>query len=164
MNKVELIKFDSLPKNVEELKAVADMSTPFKTAALSVLAFLQYENSPETAFEMIDYLKGPQPLSNLDKQFIRDRLAEKGYVIRSYFEGTSPENDYTLPEAPYVIEVSDNPYSYTNEHYATLYLKSSGADNLRQITLREKADGSWCLWEHTFLSDIRVPKSQNPWA
>lgn len=164
MNKTEIITFDSLPTSVDELKAVADMSTPFKTAALSVLAFLEYENNPEEAIEMINFLKGPQPLSNLDKQFIRDRLYEKGYVIRSYFEGTSPENDYTIPEAPYRIEVSDNPYSYTNEHYATLYLKSSGADSLRQITLRETADGNWCLWQHTFLSDIRVPKSQNPWA
>ncbi len=164
MNRVEIITFDKLPTNVYELKSMADMSTPFKTAALSVLAFLQYENDPEAAFEMIDYLKGPQPLSNLDKQFIRDRLEEKGYVIRSYFEGTSPENDYTLPVAPYSIEVSDNPYSYSNEHYATLYLKSSGADSLRQVTLREKGDGTWCLWGHTFLSDIHVPKSKDPWA
>lgn len=164
MNKTEIISFDSLPTNVEELKAMADLSTPFKAAALSVLAFLEYDNNPEASLEMVNFLKGPQPLSNLDRQFISDRLTDKGYVMRSYFEGTSPENDYTIPAAPYKIEVSDNPYSYTNEHYATLFLKSSGADNPRQITLREKADGTWCLWQHTFLSDVRAPKSTDPWA
>ena len=164
-SKTENVTFNRLPTNVDEMKSLAvDMSQPFKVAALSVLAFLEYENDPEAAFEMIDYLRGPQPLSNLDKQFIRDRLEGKGYVIRSYFKGTSPENDYTIPDAPYSVEVSDNPYSYANEHYITLYLKSSGADSLRQITLRQKQDGKWCLWQHTFLSDIRVPKSQNPWA
>ena len=164
MNKVEVFSFDSLPASVDELKAIADMSTPFKTAALSVLAFAYYEKDEQTAVDMVNFLKGPQPLSNLDKQFIHDRLFEKGYVMRSYFEGTSPENDYALPEPPYKIEVSDNPYSYTNEHYATLYLKSSGADSLRQITLREKGDGTWCLWGHTFLGDVRIPKSQDAWA
>ena len=164
MNKVEIITFEKLPAGVGELREMADLSSPFKVAALSVLAFAYYEKDPETALEMVDFLKGPQPLSNLDKQFIRDRLLDKGYVVRSYFEGTSPENDYEIPAAPYSIEVSDNPYSYTNEHYATLFLKSSGADSLRQITLREKADGNWCLWQHTFLSDVRAPKSSDPWA
>lgn len=165
MNKTEILSFQTLPKNVEELRAAADMRTPFRTAALSVLAFLQYDNDVQSAIDMINYLKGPQPLSVFDTQFIRDRLGGKGYVMRSYFRGTSPENNYTIPPAPYEIEVSDNPYSYTNEGYATLYLRSSGADSLRGVTLRQKpSTGEWFLWNHTFLSDIRVPQSENPWA
>ena len=165
MNKTEVITFDVLPKNVEELKAIADMRTPFQTAALAVLAFTQYENDVPSSIEMINYLKGPQPLSVMDTQFIRDRLRGKGYVMRSYFRGTSPQNDYTIPAPPYAIEVSDNPYSYTNEGYATLYLHASGADSPRGITLRQKpSTGEWFLWQHTFLSDIRMPQSQNPWA
>lgn len=163
MNKTERILLPTLPANVDELRAMADLSTPFRTAALAVAAFCRYEQDPEAALAMVDFLKGPQPLSTFDKQFIRDRLAGKGYVVRSYVTGTSPANDYALPPAPYEILVSDNPYSYTNEGYATLYLHSSGADSPRQITLRRKGDGQWLLWQHTFLSDIRPPKSQNPW-
>ena len=165
MNKTEVITFDTLPRNVDELRAIADMSTPFKTAALAVLAFTQYENDVQASIDMVNFLKGPQPLSVFDTQFIRDRLQGKGYVMRSYFRGTGPQNDYTIPAPPYAVEVSDNPYSYTNEGYATLYLHSSGADSPRGVTLRQKpSTGEWFLWQHTFLSDIRVPQSQNPWA
>ena len=164
MNKKEVITFEKLPESVEELKAMADLSSPFKAAALAVAAFAHYEKHPEETIRMINFLKGPNDLSVMDTQFIRDRLRGKGYVIRSYFEGTSPENDYAAT-APYKVEVSDNPYSYTNEGYAVLYLKSSGADSLRPVTLRNKpSTGEWFLWQHTFLSDIRIPKSQDAWA
>lgn len=164
MNKTERILLPALPKNVTELQTMADLSSPFRTAALAVAAFCRYEEDPEAALAMVDFLKGPQPLSVYDRQFIRDRLAGKGYVVRSYISGTSPEKDYALPPAPYEIVVSDNPYSYTNEGYAVLFLHSSGADSPRQITLRRKGDGSWLLWQHTFLSDVRAPKSAAPWA
>ena len=165
MNKTERIVFSALPTNVDELRAMADLSTPFQTAALAVAALCRYETDPEAAIAMLNWLKGPQPLSVLDQQFLRDRLAGKGYVVRSYVTGTSPTNDYALPPAPYEIAVSDNPYSYTNEGYAVLWLQSSGADSPRQVTLRRKGDGQWLLWQHnTFLSDVRIPKSPDPWA
>ena len=158
------ITFNSLPKSVDELKQIANFSTPFNTAALAVAVMCNYENNPEETYNMIDFLKGPAELSPMDKQFIRDRLAGKGYVPRSYFAGTSPQNNYT-PSVPYTVDVSDNPYSYTNEGYATLWLKSSGADSPRQITLRLKpSTGEWFLWQITFLSDIRIPAEQDPWA
>lgn len=165
MNKKEIMTFQTLPTDVEQLRAMADMRTPFRTAALSVLAFLQYENDVQSAIDMVNFLKGPQPLSVMDTQFIRDRLRGKGYVVRSYFRGTSPANNYTLPAPPYAIEVSDNPYSYVNDGYAVLYLKSSGADSPRPVTLRLKpSTGEWFLWQHSFLADVRAPQSENPWA
>ncbi|MBR0413178.1 MAG: hypothetical protein IJI47_06400 [Eubacterium sp.] len=167
MNKSEVVTFDYLPKNVAELQPLAEQcfGSPFKMAALSVAVMMNYEADKGTTVEMINYLRGPRPLSPFDIQFLRDRLGGKMYVVRSYFNGTSVENDYTIPPAPFAIEVSDNPYSYQNEDYATLYLHSSGADNPRPVTLRLKpSTGQWFLWEHTFLADIRQPQSQNPWA
>ncbi len=164
MNKTEIITFEKLPASIEELKQMADLNSPFKTAALAVAVFANYEKNVDATVEMLNFLRGPRPLSQYDIQFIRDRLAGKGYVIRSYFKGTSPANDYT-PSAPYQVEVSDNPYSYTNEGYATLWLKSSGADSPRQVTLRNKpSTGEWFLWEAMFLGDIRIPASQDEWA
>ena len=160
----EIITFNSLPKNSEELKQIADFSSPFNVAAAAVAVMCNYENDAEGTYDMIDYLKGPADLSVMDKQFIGDRLRGKSYVPRSYFKGTSPQNNYT-PAQPYTIEVSDNPYSYTNEGYATLWLTSSGADSPRQVTLRKKpSTGEWFLWQIMFLSDIRIPAEQDPWA
>lgn len=167
MNKSEVVTFDYLPKNVAELQPLAEQcfGSPFKIAALSVAVMMNYEADKDATVEMINYLRGPRPLSPFDIQFLRDRLGGKMYVVRSYFNGTSVENDYTIPPAPFAIEVSDNPYSYQNADYATLYLHSSGADNPRPVTLRLKpSTGQWFLWEHTFLADIRQPQSQNPWA
>ncbi len=167
MNKTEMITFDALPKSLAELTPLAEecFASPFKMAALAVAVLTNYEVDRDATIEMLNYIKGPRPLSNLDIQFLRDRLAGKMYVVRSYFEGTGVDNNYTVPPAPYRIEVSDNPYSYQNEGYATLYLKSSGADNPRPVTLRLKpSTNQWFLWEHTFLSDIRPPRAQDEWA
>lgn len=164
-NKTESIVFAKLPDTLDEFKALpqAAMATPFDTAALTVLAFCFYPKNKELSIAMLDHLRGPRPLSNLDKQFIADRFRDKDYVPRSYFKGATPENNY-LPQTPYTIAVSDNPYSYTNENYATLYICSGGADSSRQVQLRLAKDGKWYLWEQFLLSDIRKPASQDPWA
>ena len=73
-------------------------------------------------------------------------------------------NGYT-PAMPYTIKVRDNPYSYPEENWATMHIKSSGADSDRQIKLRRKpSTGQWFLNEIQCLSDIRVPAEADPWA
>ncbi len=112
---------------------------------------------------MLGFLKGPGSISEMEKQFIADRFRDSDYVPRSYFNGAVPGNDYA-PSAPYTITVSDNPYSYTNEGYAVLYIRSGGADSPRSVKLRLAKDGKWYLWEQFLLSGIRAPESSNPWA
>ena len=68
MNKTEIITFEKLPANVEELKQLADLSSPFKTAALAVAAFADYENNVDATLEMLNFLRGPRPLSQYDIQ------------------------------------------------------------------------------------------------
>ena len=89
----------------------------------------------------------------------------KSYVTRSYFAGSSPENDYT-PAPPYTVSVIEYQNSRENAGYIKLFLKSSGADSPRQITLRQKpSTGEWFLWEFDgILSGIRIPKSADKWA
>ena len=164
-NKSEKIVFNSLPETYEQFISLpqAKLSTPFETAAMTVLAFCYYPLNKDLCLQMLDYLRGPRPLSGYDKQFIRDRFMDKDYVPRSYFEGATPDNDYQ-PKEPYTIIVSDNPNSYVNEGMTRLFLRSGGADSLRQIDLRKAKDGKWYLWEQYILSDIRQPESSNPWA
>lgn len=157
--------FNSLPKNVAELQRLpeAKLSTPYATAALTVLALTRYEESPEDCIEMLNFLKGPEEVSTYEKQFIRERLKDKYYKTFSFFKGTRPDNNYT-PTKPYSVTVSSNPYSFDNDGWATLYLTSSGADSPRPVKLRKKpSTGEWFLNEIQFLSDIRLPANQDKW-
>ncbi|MCR5801427.1 MAG: hypothetical protein K6G57_03745 [Lachnospiraceae bacterium] len=159
------ITFAKIPETLDEFKALpqAAMATPFDTAAMTVLAFCVYPKNKDAAIEMLNFLKGPQPLSNYDLQFIRDRFMDKDYVPRSYFKGATPDNDYT-PSEPLTVSPFENPYSYENEGYAKIFLQSGGADSPRFVNLRKAKDGKWYLWEQYILVDVRQPESSNPWA
>ena len=164
-NKTVDVVFNLLPETLEQFRALpqADLSTPFDTAALTVLAFCFYPQDKELCIAMLDSIKGPKPLTPYEKQFIADRFCDKDYVPRSYFEGATPANDYA-PQKPYTVKVSENPYSYQNEGYATLYIRSGGADSPRSVQLRLAKDGKWYLWDQFLLADIRKPESSDPWA
>ena len=165
---MERITFDTLPESLDAFKSVAEarQNSPFGTAALTVLAFCVYPKNKELSLNMLDLLRGPRPLSVMDKQFIADRFRDKDYVPRSYFVGATPDNNYE-PSEPLTIKFFENPYARQNidEGYLTLLVESGGADSPRQIRLRTKpSTGEWFLWEQFILSDIRPPVSSDPWA
>lgn len=165
-NNSETYSFSAIPSNVEELKAIneASLDTPYKTAALAVLALCNFEKSADKTYEMLDFLNGPDDVSPYTKQFIRDRLNGKYYKTFSFFAGATPENGYK-PSEPYTITVSSNPYSFPEENRATLYVKSAGADSERPIALRKKpSTGQWFVTDIQCLADIRIPVEQDPWA
>ena len=165
-NHTETFTFSALPQNVAQLQALpeASLDSAFKTTALTILALCRYETSPEDAFAMLDFLKGPAEVSGYEKQFIRERLQGKAYIPRSYLAGATPQNGYQ-PTKPYTVTVIENPYSFDNENWATLYVASGGADNPRNIKLRKKpSTGQWFLNDIQCLSEIRVPVSDDPWA
>lgn len=165
-NQSQTFVFPTLPADAEALRKLpeAALDTPFRTAALALSALCSYERDEAAALAMLDVLKGPEPLSVYEKQFLRDRLKGKQYKVNSFFAGASVDNGYQ-PSVPYTITVSDNPYSYPDANWATLYVKSAGADSPRPIKLRKKpSTGQWFLNELQCLADIRVPKEQDPWA
>ncbi len=161
------ITWNSLPQNLEELKALpeAALKTPEGTAALTIAALCVYPRDKEECHRMLDFLRGPRPLSPMDKQFIRDRFMDgKDYIPRSYFKGATPQNDYT-PDVPYVIELEDSKAPMADQGYKILLVRSGGADSARSITLRNKpSTGEWFLWDQMLLAGIRVPVSQDAWA
>ena len=166
INRSERFTFSSLPKNLGELQALpeASMDTPFKTAALTLLALCRFEESSDSTYEMLDFLKGPEKVSPYERQFIKERLRDRYYIPFSYFLGATPENSYT-PTPPFTVEVYENPYSFDNENWVTLWVKSGGADSMRSIKLRKKpSTGQWFLNDIQCLSEIRVPKEADPWA
>lgn len=165
-NRKEEFTFAKLPESLAELQATPEavLDTPFKAAALTVCALCAYAADKNIGIEMLNWLKGPKPLTPYEISFIDDRLRDgKTYVPFSYFKGATPENDYT-PDEPFTVTVESNPYSDDNEGYMKLFIKSGGADSAREVILRLKGDGKWLLWDQMLLPDIRVPKSANPWA
>lgn len=167
-NKTYTVTLSEIPANLDALKMMPEgaLKEPQYAAALTIAALCVYPVDKEACFEMLNYLCGPRGLSVSDKQFIADRFRDKDYVPRSYFVGATPDNNYE-PSQPYTIKFFENPYARDNidEGYLTLQVESGGADSPRQIRLRTKpSTGEWFLWEQFILSDIRPPKSANPWA
>ena len=165
-NKKETFTFNALPESLAEMQALpeASLDCPYKTAALTVCAICAYAADKNIGLEMLNWLRGPRPLGAGEISFLNDRFRDgKTYVPFSYFKGATPENDYT-PEQPFTITIESNPYSDANQGYKKLFVKSSGADNAREIVLRMKGDGQWLLWDQAILVGIREPKSADPWA
>ena len=161
----ETFTFTALPESLAEMQALpeAAMDTPFKTAALTVCALCAYAADKSVGTEMLNFLRGPRPLSNHDISFLNDRFSDGHHVPFSYFKGAVPANNYT-PDTPFTITVTSGPYSDANEGYKKLYIKSGGADSPREIVLRKLGDGRWMLWDQFLLVSIRKPKSDDPWA
>lgn len=164
---MELV-FEKLPANLEEMKQLeyASLSKPEYAVVLFLAAMKAYVTDKEAAYEMIQFLQGPRELTNMDKQFLKDRMIDKSdYIVESYFKGATVENNYT-PTLPYTVTVKENPYSHSVEGYAKLFLKSAGGDTERPVTVRLKpSTGQWFLWEQSsVLMGIRIPVSKDPWA
>lgn len=161
------ITWKKLPVTLEEMQQLpeAALQRPEHTAALTVAALCVYPENKEECIRMLNWLRGPRPLSVFEQQFLRDRFMDgRGYIPRSFFAGAVPENEYT-PDLPYTITMSDSHATIAEEGYRIMDLKSGGADSARPVTLRLKpSTGQWFLWDQMLLGMIRVPKSQDPWA
>ena len=164
-NKKETFTFAALPESLAQLQALpeASLDSPYKTAALVLCALCAYAADKQIGTEMLNWLRGPRPLSNQDISFLNDRFRDGVDVPFSYFKGATPDNNYT-PTQPFTVTVESNPYSDANPGYMKLFLRSGGADNPREVVLRKKGDGQWMLWDQFLLVGIRQPKSADPWA
>lgn len=166
--KKETFTFDRIPETVDEMKALpqANLQNPFGVVALVILAMNNFNKDLDKCKDMLAFLKGPGTLMNQEISRMNDQLKGKDYLMRSYFEGTSPENNYK-PTEPYKITVFDHPNSYDNEKdgYVTLWVKSSGSDSDRQVRLRKKqSTGEWFLNEEYLTPGIKTPQEADPWA
>jgi len=164
-DKGETITFSRLPVSVDDLKNMDEsyFKDYYTAAAIYVATCCLYEDNTDECLDMIDYLNGPDDVSKYDIEYIRDRLSGKQYKTYSYFEGASPDNDYTASQ-PYTITVNNNPYSFDEDNIAKLYMQSSGSDSERFITLRLKpSTGIWYFVESGLFADIKIPVSEDPW-
>lgn len=160
------VVFPELPTNLDMIKSLpeAGLKEPHYAAALLIPALCLWPTDQSMALGMLNFLGGPKELTPRTIQFMNDRFRDKAYLPFSYFQGSTPENDYR-PTMPFTVRISAVPTSFDEPGYAKLYLKSSGADSPRPVQLRFKeSTGQWFLWDQMLLSEIRVPGSKDPWA
>lgn len=166
-NRQERFTFISLPESLAEMQALpeAALDTPYKTAALTVLALCAYAADRNIGTEMLNWLRGPRPLNGQEISFLNDRFRDgKTYLPFTYFVGSTPDNDYT-PVQPYTIIIESNHVSNAEAGYMKLFIPCGGADAPRPIKLRLRgSDGKWFLWEQYLLTGVRTPKAADPWA
>lgn len=165
-NKSETFTFTELPESLAQMQALpeASLDSPFKAAALTVCALCAYAADKNIGTEMLNWLRGPRPLNGTEISFLNDRFRDgKTYIPFSYFEGATPDNDYT-PSEPFRVTVQSTHVSGEEQGYMKLFIPCGGADSPRPIKLRMKGDGKWFLWEQYLLTGIRTPKSADPWA
>lgn len=165
--KTEKVGLSLLPEDVNEMKQMPEfnLADPVKVVALTIASLVVYTKNKDKGIEMLNLLKGPEPLAIRDLQFLSDRLTGKTYIPLSYFDGATDENDYA-PNKPYTIKIIEQSNSREENDYIKLFVTSGGADNERPIKLRlKKSTNEWFLYEFSSLiSNIRIPKSTDKWA
>lgn len=166
-SKRESFTFAELPESLAKLQSLpeADLDTPYKTAALTVLALCAYAADKNIGIEMLNWLRGPRPLNGQEIAFLNDRFRDgKTYLPFTYFTGSTPDNNYT-PTEPYTLTVESNHVSDAEAGYKKLFIPCGGADDPRPVMLRQRgSDGKWFLWEQYLLTGVRTPKAADPWA
>ena len=164
-NTCETFTFTALPESLAELQALpeAALDTPFRTAALTVLALCAYAADRQIGTDMLNWLRGPRPLNGQEISFLNDRFRDgKTYLPFTYFAGSTPDNNYT-PNQPYTIRVESNHVSGEEQGYMKLFIPCGGADSPRPIKLRQRgSDGKWFLWEQYLLTGVRTPSPPIP--
>lgn len=86
-SKRERFTFAALPESLAEMQALpeASLDTPFKTAALTVLALCAYAADKSIGTEMLNWLRGPRPLNGQEISFLNDRFRDgKTYLPFTY--------------------------------------------------------------------------------
>ncbi|MBE6887630.1 MAG: hypothetical protein E7484_04315 [Ruminococcaceae bacterium] len=157
--------FNVLPQTADDIRALLEIypqSDRHNTTAFFMASLVRYIEDAGDGLAMIDVLKGPQPLSDTEKAFIKERFSDKKYLPKSYFEGATPENNYE-PDTPWTIVVSNEAVS-APEGYSYTTVSSGGADSPRRVCLRIKGDNHY-IWEYNgVLLGIRLPAEEDPWV
>lgn len=170
----------AIPASVDDFVSWRDSvaTTPEGGAAVFVMALLKYSEDQKLGQHFLtvaidaqwltnkaDGYKGKAPLPRY-LQALKERIAGRPYVARSYLQGTSPENNYSaqFPATLKILEQSRDQASNARNRNGSgsvkLFVYSSGADSPRPIELRRNDKGLWKAYNWSSLeSGVRPPKT-----
>lgn len=160
------VEFGGIPQTIEQFITLHEQiaQTPEGGAAAVVVALLVYAADEALGRQCLTIVVDQDELQDGSNgyqgkqlpaqrlQFVRSQLKGREYLPRSYIQGTTPQNGYALPEPPYRIVCSSNPYSGDREtgRYK-VFVACSGADSPRPVTLKRNDKGIWKVTEWSSL-------------
>ncbi len=169
---LKAVKVDKIPTSVDEfLKLRNDIATsPQGGAAMFIIALKMYVENPEVGAQCLviatdrsrltsgDVYKG-FAVSPMDMNRIKSQLQQYAYLPNSYFKGTSPADGYKV-KLPAKISCSSTRYSGNMlSGKFKVFVKCSGADSQRPISLVKNKKGYWKAKEwSTIIMGIRAPE------
>jgi hypothetical protein len=146
----------ALPTTVEEFLSLRNdlATTPQGGAAVYAAALCVYAGDPALGLQLLTIATDASELHDgttyknkglggVRERALKDRIGAKPYVARSYFQGTSPENGYTLPSGPLSVNIRHQDRDPIGEDTAKLFVHSTGADSPRPIHLKKNNRGLW---------------------
>ena len=152
------VQIEELPRSVEEFVALQSRvaQTPQGGAAMMVIALLLYTSDRELGERClaaaVDQGRleegsggfGGWRLRRADLRLIETQLERQPYIPHTYIKGTEAREKYRLPEPPYVLAFTDNPYSGDVEtgRYK-VFVECTGAAMPRPVRVRRGEDGLW---------------------
>ena len=169
------INIEKIPSSIEAFVSLRDglAQSPEGGAAIFVTALIVYtEDQPlgrqclTIAADRARLREGSTgykgwELIQPELRKIDERIKQRSYVARSYVLGTSADAAYALPAAPHAFEITDNPHSGDKESGTyKVFVRSSGADSARPISLKRNNKGLWKASEWSSLSSGVVPPVQ----
>ena len=145
------IEISRLPHGSEDFSAMqADLaSTPEGGATALVAALLSYVAGDALAEQYVAAALDEARLQSgalrvADRQRLQRQLKDRPATIHSLVAGATPENNYQLPEPPYRLSFSRNPYSGEDDSgRVKVFVACSGAASPRPVTLQRGTDGLW---------------------
>ena len=154
----QVVHIESLPTTADEFAALAGKlgRTPEGGAAIMVLALkiaagdavLGRQCLPiavvATRLQAGSHGYKGQELRRGDLQLIERQLGKQPWLPASYLKGATPENGYAVPELPWEVTTTTNPYSGDpTSGRVKLFVACTGAASPRPITLEGDAAGPW---------------------
>lgn len=136
--------------------------TPERGATLLILAMLAFEEYPAEAEKMVIAAitdnnlliseSGTKSLMLHMKEHLHKRLAQDPNIARSYVEGATPQNGYTVPEGQgYTFHFSRNRLSQVSETEVRVFVATSGQSSPRPVFMKRQPDGIWKAEESSSL-------------
>lgn len=167
----------ALPRTPEEFLALREVhgSSPAGAAALFTAALITYSENPEAGLPMLILIlvndgsllqsaTAGQGYRGYDlsrnTRYLIDRVLTAPWIPRSYVQGTSPANQYTIAPGPLRFAFSSNNYSQVSPDEVRIFITSTGADSPRPLRLKRNDAGLWKVAEFSSLVvGVRAPAS-----
>ena len=167
----QTVKIPAMPTTVEEFVSLRNdlATTAHGGAAMYVVALVLFSKDPEVGLQALTIAVDAKELSNgtiykgkspspARVRELKHRIGEKTYVARSYIQGTSADNDYSIPSGPLEINIRQQERDTPTDERTKLFVHSTGADSPRPITLAKNNKGLWKATNYSSLDvGVRAP-------